>query len=128
MPFELFVNGGLMRGQPDHKNLLDSTFLREDRTDPRYRIHSIDDWHPGMYEVEEGGISVPGEVYLVRDESWPAIEASEPPNLYRGTVTLADGSQTYGILYPRELAEGKQRDISEFGGWRGYQASRAKTG
>jgi hypothetical protein len=29
-----------------------------------------------------------------------------------------------GILYPRELAEGHHRDITEYGGWRAYWASR----
>ena len=31
-----------------------------------------------------------------------------------------DGRDLDGILYPRELAEGKHRDISEFGDWRAY--------
>ncbi len=29
-----------------------------------------------------------------------------------------------GILYPRELAEGRHRDISEYGDWRAYTAAR----
>jgi hypothetical protein len=30
-----------------------------------------------------------------------------------------------GILYPRELAEGKYLDITDFGGWREYWATKA---
>ena len=39
-------------------------------------------------------------------------------------MTLSDGRVLEGILYPRELAEGIHRDISEFGGWRAYVASK----
>ncbi len=124
MSFRIFFNGTVMRGQPDHANLKDARFLMEAQTAPIYALYSIHDRHPGMFEIGEGGISVPGEVYEVSEETWLHIEATEPENLYRGTVTLADGSQIYGMLYPRELAEGKQRNISEFGGWLKYLASR----
>jgi hypothetical protein len=39
-------------------------------------------------------------------------------------VKLADGRVVPGILYPQEMAEaGRHRDISEYGGWRGYIAA-----
>ena len=97
--------------------------LGEARTAPSYRIYSIGDVHPGMFEVEAGGISVPGEIYRLPDEVWARVEAGEPPNLYKGPVKLSDGRTIDGILYPRELAEGIHRDISEFGGWREYVTS-----
>lgn len=124
--FLLFVNGTLMRGLALNPNLKGSPFLGVAQTEPRYRIHSIGDRHPGMYRLrddEPGGISVPGELYLVSEEFWPELEASEPPNLYRGRVVLDDGSEVWGILYPRELAEAGQPDISAFGGWREYVAA-----
>jgi Allophanate hydrolase C-terminal domain len=37
---------------------------------------------------------------------------------------LEDGRIVDGILYPRALAEGHHRDISAFGDWRAYVASR----
>ena len=122
--FELFVNGTLMRGLALHANLDGATFLGEARTAPVYRLHSIDDRHPGMFEVPSGGVSVAGEIYLVPDEVWRRVEAGEPPHLYRGRVKLADGREVLGILYPRELAEGRHRDISEHGDWRAYWAER----
>lgn len=124
MTVELFVNGTLMRGLALHENLAGAELLGELQTAPCYRIYSIDDRHPGMFEVEEGGISVPGEMYRMPDEVWARVEAGEPPNLYRGPVKLSDGRVVDGILYPRELAEGRYRDISEYGGWRAYWASR----
>ncbi len=128
MAFELFVNGTLMRGLALHSNLEGAQFLGEFVTEPRYRVHTINDVHPGMYRLEEnetGGIKVPGELYLMEDEVWSKVEAGEPPHLYRGKVTLEDGREVYGILFPRELAV-KYPDISEFGGWRGYTTAQAK--
>ena len=127
MAFELFVNGTLMRGLPLHKNMGDSEFLGEIRTEPRYRLYSIGDVHPGMYRLENGeagGVAVVGELYRVSDATWQQISSGEPANLYRGEVKLEDGRVVLGILYPRELAEGKQRDISEYGDWRRYMESR----
>jgi len=120
MPVDLFVNGTLMRGLALNRNLDGAEFLGEARTAPRYRIYSIGDAHPGMFEVAEGGISVPGEMYRLPDDVWARVEAGEPPGLYKGPVMLDDGRVMDGILFPRELAEGIQRDISEYGGWRAY--------
>lgn len=125
MDFELFVNGTLMRGLPLHANMATATFLGEYRTEPRYRLHSIGDVHPGMYRLadgEEGGAAIAGELYRVDDATWRRIEAGEPPNLYRGRVVLEDGREVWGILYPRELADGRHPDISSYGGWRAYAA------
>jgi gamma-glutamylcyclotransferase (GGCT)/AIG2-like uncharacterized protein YtfP len=123
MAIELFVNGTLMRGQALHSNLAGAEFLGAFRTAPRYRLYSIADLHPGMFEVDQGGVSVAGELYRLPDEVWEQVEAGEPPNLYRGPVTLEDGRLVDGILYPRDLAEGRHRDISAFGDWRAYVAA-----
>jgi len=126
--FELFVNGTLMRGLALHDNIASAVFLGEFVTEPRYRVYSIGDVHPGMFRLrddEPGGIGVPGELYLVSREQWQRIEAGEPPNLYRGPVVLNNGDTVWGILYPRDLAEKNGRDITRFGGWREYMQSRA---
>jgi gamma-glutamylcyclotransferase (GGCT)/AIG2-like uncharacterized protein YtfP len=126
MPTLLFVNGTLMRGLALNANLDGATFLGEFRTEPRYRLYSIGDVHPGMFEVgpSDDGISVPGELYDLPDEVWERVESGEPPGLYRGPVTLEGGRVVPGILFPREMAEGVHQDISEFGGWREYWATR----
>ena len=122
----LFVNGTLMRGLALNANLDGAEFVEETQTAASYRIHSIGDVHPGMYLVPEGGVSVTGEIYRVPDDVWRRVEAGEPPGLYRGPVTLADGRVVPGILFPRELAE-VHHDISEYGGWRAYWAARTAT-
>jgi gamma-glutamylcyclotransferase (GGCT)/AIG2-like uncharacterized protein YtfP len=128
MPLDLFVNGTLMRGLKLHANLDGAEFLGEARTAPVYRIFSIGDVHPGMFEVAGGGVSVPGEIYRLPDDVWARVEAGEPPGLYKGPVKLDDGRVVDGILYPRELAEGHHRDISSFGGWRAYVAAKEAGG
>ncbi len=121
---DLFVNGTLMRGLALHGNLRDAELVEETRTAPIYRLYSIaQDQHPGMFEVLEGGVSVPGEVYRVPVDVLAAVEAAEPPGLYRGPVRLHDGRTVDGILYPRELAERNGVDISAYGGWRAYVAA-----
>ena len=72
MSFELLVNGTLMRHLKLQNNLAGVGFLGVAATKPVYRIYSIGDVNPGMFEVAEGG--------------WAAIEAGEPPNRYRGKI------------------------------------------
>ncbi|MEK9671249.1 MAG: hypothetical protein VW268_01930 [Rhodospirillaceae bacterium] len=38
-------------------------------------------------------------------------------------MELDDSRVLDGILYPRGMAEGKHKDISDFGGWRAYAAT-----
>lgn len=120
---DLFVNGTLMQGLALNRNLDGAEFLGAVRTAPIYRLYSIDDVHPGMYQVLENGVSVAGELYRVPPDVLARVEAGEPPNLYRGPVLLADGRLVQGILYPRDLAEGRHRDISEHGDWRVYRSA-----
>src|SRR5947209_20084257 len=106
-----------MRGLALHANLNGASFLGVVMTAPRYRLYSIGDVHPGMFEVASGGVSVMGELYRVPDDVLARVEAGEPPGLYRGKIELSDGRIVDGILYPRELAEGTHTDISTFRAW-----------
>jgi len=74
--------------------------------------------------VEQGGVSVKGEMYRMSDDIWARVEAGEPPNLYCGPVKLSDGRSVNGILFPQKIAENSHLDISEFGDWRTYMASK----
>lgn len=121
--FELFVNGTLMRGLKLHPNLAGAEFVAAARTQPRYRLFSINDVHPGMHEVEEGGVAVNGEIYRLPQEVWQRVEAGEPPGLYCGLVHLDDGRSLPGILFHRASLTPQHRDISLYGDWRAYTAS-----
>jgi len=126
MVVELFVNGTLMRGMSLHKNLQGAEFLGEFHTLPLYRLYSIDDVHPGMFEVEKGGVSVTGEMYRMSDEILQRVKNTEPPDLYFGDVKLNNGRVAKGVLFPRDIAESNHKDISEYGDWRAYIASLKK--
>jgi gamma-glutamylaminecyclotransferase len=121
----IFICGSALRGQPDHQNLQGAKLLKETMTLPKYRLHSVKDgWHPGIYEVETGGISILGEVYAMTDEQYEYLLANEPPNMYPDTVKLEDEEEAIAMLYPQQLVEKYNwQDISEFGSWAAYKAS-----
>jgi gamma-glutamylaminecyclotransferase len=122
---QFFICGSALRGQPDHGNLGEATFVREAKTQPIYRLHSVDDNHPGIYEVSEGGVAIAGEVYELTDEQHAHLISTEPPNLYEAPVQMDDGSTVNAMIYPRELIEERGfEDISHHGGWAAYKASR----
>ncbi len=121
---QFFICGSALRGQPDHGNLGGATFVREATTKPIYRLHSVRDQHPGIYEVAEGGVAIAGEIYEMSEEQHAALLASEPPDLYEAPIQLEDGTSVAAMVYPRELIEQRGfKDISHFGGWAAYKAS-----
>ena len=121
----LAVNGTLMRGLELNANLIEAgaTFVREARTAPVYRLWSIDDRHPAMIRVDVGGAAIALEVLSVPPDSLAEILLKEPPGLCIGKIRLEDGSETLGVLGEPALCEG-QREITIYGGWRAYVASR----
>jgi gamma-glutamylcyclotransferase (GGCT)/AIG2-like uncharacterized protein YtfP len=121
----VFICGSALRGQPDHQNLQSAEFIRPAKTRPIYRLHAAENgWHPAIYEVIEGGISIPGEVYELTQEQYEYLLANEPPHMYPGDVVLEDGEVLTAMLYPRELVEQYSWiDISDYGGWAAYKAA-----
>ena len=119
-----FICGSALRGQPDHGSLSGATFVREAKTAPKYRLHSVEDQHPGIYEVAAGGIAIAGEVYEMSDAQHAHLIATEPPNLCEAPVELDDGSHVNAMIYPRALIEERgYKDISHHGGWAAYKAT-----
>ena len=120
----LFVNGTLMRGLSLHGNLAGAELLEETRTAPAYRVHSIDDVHPGMYRADDGGASISGELYAIPIETLLRVIEGEPPGLYRGPVELIDGRVVPGILFDEATAK-THPEITALGGWREYLGSKS---
>jgi gamma-glutamylaminecyclotransferase len=120
-----FICGSALSGQPDHQNLHGARLVGPVRTAPKYRLHSVKDgWHPGIYEVESGGIAILGELYEPTQEQYEALMAGEPPDMYEADIMLEDGSRASAMLYPRELVEKHgYLDISHHGGWAAYKAA-----
>jgi gamma-glutamylaminecyclotransferase len=121
---QVFICGSALRGQPDHHNLQSAKFVREARTKPQYCLHAAEEgWHPAIYKVEQGGTSIPGEVYELTAEQYEHLISTEPPHMYPAEVVLENGELAIAMLYPRELVEQYNwPDISDCGGWALYKA------
>ena len=120
----LAVNGTLMRGLALNANLLAvaASFVREDVTEPSYRMWSIGDRHPAMQRVHEGGHGLALEIWRVPPAGLAQVLLQEPPGLCVGKVVLASGEEVLGVLGEAWLCAG-QREISGYGGWRAYCAA-----
>ena len=127
MAVHLAVNGTLMRGLELNPTMIDAgaVFVRETTTAPSYRLWSIDDRHPAMIRVASGGVPVAVEVWAVPPEGLAKILLQEPSGLCVGKVKLADGEEVLGVLGEPLLVEG-QREISSYGGWRAYIATKTR--
>lgn len=120
----LFVNGEGMRDGAVHHTIAAHPFLGYVSTAPRYRFFSVGDRFPALWQDDDGGSAVPGELYdvpltTIRDQFIPA----EPAELELGVVELADGTSALAVVLRREVLGSKDLiDISDRGGWRAYRA------
>jgi gamma-glutamylaminecyclotransferase len=123
-----FICGSALQSQPDHKNIQSAKFIKEASTRPRYKMHSVGNGaHPGIYEIESGGIAIPGEVYTLSLQQYKNLITEKPADFYEGKIVLEDGEVISAILYPRELVEKHNwLDISHYGGWAAYKQAEAE--
>lgn len=121
----LAVNGTLMRGLELNGNmdLAGARFIREAWTEPTYRLWSIDDRHPAMLRVAQGGAAIAVELWEVPARGLGLLLQLEPPGLCIGKVRLSEGEEVLGVLGEAILCEGQQ-EITAWGGWRAYTAAR----
>ena len=121
---KLAVNGTLMRGLELNANLLnvEAEFLYEAATTPNYRLWSINDVHPAMLRVSNGGAAIALEVWAVPAAGLIQVLQQEPPGLCMGKVWLSNSEEILGVLGEPILCEG-QKDITQYGGWRAYIAT-----
>ena len=124
----VFICGSALRGQPDHGNLQSAAFKGEAKTVAKYRLHSVKDgWHPGIYAVETGGVSIPGELYELTAQQYDYLVSTEPPDMYPETVMLDGGGVAIAMLYPQKLIEENgYPDISDMGGWAAYKKQQSE--
>jgi Allophanate hydrolase C-terminal domain len=121
------VNGTLMRGLELEPNLvnLGATFVREDRTEPAYRLYSVNDIHPAMVRLPAyatNGVPVAVEIWSVPADGVATLLSKEPPGLSIGKIKLQNGTTMLGVLAEPALVVGR-KDISNFdGSWREYIA------
>jgi len=124
----IFICGSALQGQPDHASLQFVNFLGTAHTRPIYRMHAAGNgWHPAIYEIGEGGVSIPGEIYEQTSAQFEALCANEPPHMYPSDIRLDNGEVVTAFLYPKEMiGQYNLPDISDFGGWAAYKATRSE--
>ena len=94
---------------------------------PRYKLYALPGGpvaRPGMVRVTEGGQPIPLEVWEVPAEHFGSFVAGIPAPLGIGKVELADGRIVPGFICEGIGTEGAT-DITRFGGWRNFLASRS---
>lgn len=122
------VVGAHMSGLPLNTQLTErGGVLREKTTTaPRYRLFQLPDStppKPALLAVASGGEAIALEVWDLPTAQVGSFLALIPPPLGLGNVQLADGRHVHGFLCESFALDGA-RDITSFGGWRAFLASR----
>ena len=125
----LAVNGTLMRGLELNPNMLavGATFVARGSRPTRATgsgRSAIAIRRCCARRVKAGSVAL--ELWAVPSAGLATILQNEPPGLSIGKVVLADGSIVLGVLGEPFLCQG-QREITEFGGWRAYIATKSST-
>ena len=122
----LAVNGTLMRGLELENNLkaVNAVFLKESQTEKAYRLYTIDDKYPAMVKDEQGA-AIDVELYEISEEGMQEVLSREPEGLTIKEITLIDGSQVQGVVGLPFIIRNR-KEISLYGGWRNYLASKEK--
>jgi allophanate hydrolase len=126
---EVAVLGAHLSGMPlNHQLTSRGAYLRETtRTSPEYRFYALANSTPPKPGLEHvPGLSGPGielEVWAIPASEFGSFVNEIPAPLGIGTAKLASGrSVKCFIAEPHALATAT--DITKFGGWRAYMASR----
>lgn len=127
---DLFVVGAHLTGQPLNAQLVQAggTLVGPARTTAGYRLHALATQppKPGLVRTTEGrpdASGIEGEIWRLPAAGFGALTAAVPAPMAIGTVELADGRQISGFLVEPYAVENAP-DITRFGGWRAYLASR----
>ena len=124
----LAVAGAHLSGQPLNHQLTDrdAELVSTTTTSADYRLFALATQppKPGVVRVAEGGAALEVEIWRLSDAAFGSFVAALPRPMAIGTVTLRDGSEVSGFVV-EPIALDSADDITAFGGWRGYLASRS---
>ena len=127
----IVVVGAHLTGLPlNHElSIPGGQFLRRCRTAGDYRLFALPNTTPPKPRmVREPGFAGPGlevEVWALPQDAFGRFVAKIPAPLGIGKVALDDGTAVSGFLCEAH-AVAEAEDITAFGGWRAFLASRAK--
>lgn len=116
----VFVYGSLLRGEPNHRLLVGSRFVRAARTRPEFTMHDL-----GAFPaIALGGrTAICGEVYEVDGPTLERLDRLEGhPQLYRREVVQLDATAEHELacIYVFVAALGRAPAVPS-GDWRGYK-------
>ncbi len=123
------VVGAHLSGLPLNGELraLGGRLLEVAETAPDYRLYALTGTtpaKPGLLRVESGkGHPIAVEVWALSTGAFGGFAAAVPAPLSIGTVALANGWMVKGFLVEAAAVIGAQ-DISAYGGWRAYLATK----
>jgi allophanate hydrolase len=125
---EIAVVGAHLSGLPLNKDLVAAggAFVRAVETVPDYKMFALPDTvppKPGVLRVAAGtGSAIAAEIWSLPPPGFGNFVAAIPAPLGIGTLRFSDGTEAKGFLVEAEAVK-TARDISQFGGWRGYVGS-----
>ncbi|MBS7545468.1 allophanate hydrolase [Ancylobacter oerskovii] len=124
---EIALFGAHLSGLPLNGELLEAggMFLRQARTNADYKLYALPEGRvrrPGLLRVEPGGgAPVECEIWALPAEAFARFVDAIPAPLGIATIQLEDGGRVKGFALEAVAAKGA-RDITGFGGWRGFLA------
>ncbi|OZI26377.1 allophanate hydrolase [Bordetella genomosp. 9] len=124
------VVGAHLTGMPLNGQLIErgATLAETTRTAPHYRLYALRGTvppKPGLRRVAGEGVAIDVEVWNVPLPAVGSFLALIPSPLGLGSLELADGRWVHGFIC-EDHAYGDAQDVSAYGGWRAYVASRAQ--
>lgn len=123
---QLAVCGAHMAGGPLNADLRRRGAYRigATRTAPRYRLYALPDGkRPALLRSVASGSAIEVEVWSLPEREMGGLLSTVSPPLGIGSVELADGAWVCGFIGAANAVAGAT-DITRFGGWRAYLASR----
>lgn len=107
---EMLIIGSALRKVCGDQKALGLTFIREARTAPNYRLYEVKRQFTALVEVEEGGVSILGELCDLSQENYEKL-------------LIDDGTRTLCAVSSFATLPSHATDISEHGGFVAYLES-----
>jgi len=121
---EIAVCGAHLKDLPLNFQLTErnATLVKATQTAASYKLYALaggPPYRPGLIRVEENGAAIEVEVWEMPVENLGSFLAGIRQPLGLGKVEIADGTWVTSFICEGYAVKGA-RDITEFGGWRGY--------
>ena len=122
---DVAVCGAHLEGQPLNWQLLDrgATLQLKTQTRSSYALYALPDGRRPALVPKESGTAIEVEVWRMPMQEFGSFVAGIPSPLGIGKVVLEDGATVPGFIC-EEGGIADATDISRFGGWRAYLASK----